>query len=289
MAGEARRSAHVNAHHRDVAGEGLRAVDNRTRRSVLTTILGASLGTAAASCFAEAAGKPVMIFAAATLKPALDPAAQAATEALHVGVTVVYGPSPALVKQLETGAPADIFFSADADWMDAAVARKLVDPATRVDLLSSTLVLIAPAADATPVTIAPGFPLATMLGDGRLAMCDPMMMPAGRYGRAALQKLGVWPSVQHRVANAEDVLAAVTYVSRREAALGIVFDTDAKLDPGVAVVGTFPPDTHPPIVYPVAAVARSTNPETPRVLAFLRSAAARRIFAAHGYTVLPVP
>jgi len=256
---------------------------------VLTTILTASLGTAAMSSFAQAAGEPVMIFAAATLKPALDPIAQAASEALHVRVTVVYGPSPALVKQLESGAPADIFFSADADWMNAVVARKLVDPATRVDLLSSRLVLIAPAADATPVSITPGFPLATMLGGGHLAMCDPMMMPAGRYGRAALQKLGVWPSVQHRIANAEDVLTAVTYVSRREAALGIVFDTDAKLDPAVAVVGTFPADTHPPIVYPVAAVARSTNPETPRVLAFLRSAAARTIFVAHGYTVLAAP
>jgi molybdate transport system substrate-binding protein len=253
---------------------------------VLTIILGASLGTAAAPCFTQAASKSVMIFAAATLKPALDPAGHAASEALHVPITTVYGPSPALVKQLENGAPADILFLADADWMDDAVARKLVDPASRVDLLSSRLVLIAPAADAKPVTIAPGFPLATMLSGGRLAMCDPMMMPAGRYGRAALQKLGVWPSVRKQVANAEDVLTAVTYVSRHEAALGIVFDTDAKLDPGVAVVGTFPPDTHPPIVFPVAAVARSTNPATLRVLAFLRSAAARAIFAAHGYAVL---
>lgn len=260
-----------------------------TRRSLLTAILGAPLGMAAAPRFAHAVDAPVMIFAAATLKPALDPAAHAASEALHVPVTTVYGPSPALVKQLENGAPADIFFSADSDWMDAAAAHKLVDPATRVDLLSSALVLIAPAADAKPVTIAPGFPLATMLGGGRLAMCDPMMMPAGRYGRAALQKLGVWPSVQDHIANAADVLTAVTYVSRQEAALAIVFDTDARLDPGVAVVGTFPPDTHPPIVYPIAAVARSGNPDTPRVLAFLRSADARAIFAAHGYTVLPAP
>jgi molybdate transport system substrate-binding protein len=116
-----------------------------------------------------------------------------------------------------------------------------------------------------------------------------MMMPAGRYGRAALQKLGVWPSVRDQVANAADVLTALTYVSRNEAALGIVFDTDARLDPGVTVVGRFPPDTHPPIVYPIAGVTRSTNPETPRVLAFLRSPAARTIFAAHGYTVLDVP
>lgn len=252
----------------------------------MTAILGGPLGLAAGFRGTQAADKPVMVFAAATLKPALDPAAHAASESLQVPVTTVYGPSPALVKQLENGAPADIFFSADADWMDDAVAHGLVDPATRVDLLSSTLVLIAAAANSRPVTIAPGFPLATMLGGGRLAMCDPMMMPAGRYGRAALQQLGVWPSVQQHVANAADVLTAVTYVSRHEAALGIVFDTDAKLDPGVTVVGTFAPDTHPPIVYPVAAVARSTNPKTRRVLAFLQSPTARAIFMAHGYSVL---
>jgi molybdate transport system substrate-binding protein len=259
------------------------------RRVLLSAVLGAPLGIAVASRAARAADKPVMIFAAATLKPALDPAAHAASKALHVPITTVYGPTPALVKDLENGAPADIFFSADADWMDDAIAHKLVDPATRVDLLSSTLVLIAPAAEAAPVTIAPGFPLATMLGGGRLAMCDPMMMPAGRYGRAALEKLGVWPSVRDHVANAADVLTAVTYVSRHEAAFGIVFDTDARLAPGVTVVGTFPPDTHPPIVYPIAAVLRSINPAAPRVLAFLRSAAAHAIFAAHGFTVLLAP
>jgi molybdate transport system substrate-binding protein len=263
--------------------------DGLARRVLLSAILGTLPGIAAASRGARAADKPVMIFAAATLKPALDPAAHAASKAVHVLITTVYGPTPALVKQLENGAPADIFFSADANWMDDAVGRKLVDPATRVDLLASTLVLIAPAGDATPVTIAPGFPLATMLGGGRLAMCDPMMMPAGRYGRAALQNLGVWSSVQDHIANAADVLTAVTYVSLHEAPLGIVFDTDVRLAPGVTVVGTFPPDTHPPIVYPIAAVARSINPVTPRVLAFLRSPAARAIFAAHGFTVLPPP
>jgi molybdate transport system substrate-binding protein len=287
LAGEGPPSLRLAAAGRQVAKADFGRHDGVARRVLLSAILGALPVIAAVSRGAQAADKPVMIFAAATLKPALDPAAHAAGKAVHVPITTVYGPTPALVKQLENGAPADIFFSADADWMDDAVARKLVDPATRVDLLSSTLVLIAPADEATPVTIVPGFPLATMLGGGRLAMCDPMMMPAGRYGRAALQKLGVWPSVQDHVANAADVLTAVTYVSRHEAALGIVFDTDARLAPGVTVVGTFPPDTHPPIVYPIAAVARSSNPATPLVLAFLRSAAARAIFAAHGFTVLP--
>jgi molybdate transport system substrate-binding protein len=191
------------------------------------------------------------------------------------------------VKQLENGAPGDIFFSADSDWMDEAVKAKIVDPKTRVDLLSSKLVLIAPAKQAKPVTIAPGFPLATMLGDGRLAVCDPMMMPAGRYGRAALQKLGVWDSVKDKIANAEDIRAALAYVSRGEAPLGVVFDTDARLDKGVAIIGTFPAETHPPIVYPIADVARSQNPDTARLTAFLTSAAAKPIFERYGYTFLP--
>jgi molybdate transport system substrate-binding protein len=232
------------------------------------------------------ADEPMMVFAAATLKNALDAVMQAARAELHVAVTLVYGPSPTLVKQLDGGAAADLFFSADADWMNDAIARRLVDPTSRVDLLSSRLVLIAPAGRAEPVTIATGFPLAEMLGSGRLAMCDPMMMPAGRYGRAALQKLGVWDGVKGHVANANDVLAALAYVSRGEAALGIVFDTDARLDSGVRVVGTFPADSHPPIIYPVAKVARSTNPDAERVLRFLRSAPARSIFESFGYVVL---
>ncbi len=230
-----------------------------------------------------------MILAAATLKGALDPVARAAEAALHVQIVTVYGPSPALVKQLENGAPGDIFFSADADWMNAAIAGKVVDPATRVDLLSSQLVLVGPAGKAMPVTIAPGFPLADMLNNGRLAMCDPMMMPAGRYGRAALQRLGVWDSVKGRIAVAEDVLAAMVLVSRQEAALGIVFDTDARLDQDVGIVGRFPPDSYPPIVYPIAAVATSRNPATRAVLDFLTSATGKAMFEAQGYTIPGLP
>lgn len=254
------------------------------RRTVLGT-LGVWVLSAAAQ--RAHASEPVMVFAAATLKGALDPVVEAARASLHLPITIAYGPSPALVKQLENGAPADIFFSADSDWMDDAAGRGLVDPATRVDLLSSKLVLISPAGGAQPVTIAPGFGLATMLGNGRLAMCDPMMMPAGRYGRIALQTLGVWDSVRDRVAMAADVLAALAYVSRHEAALGIVFDTDARLDAGVTVIGTFPDDSHQSIVYPVARVARSRNPDAARVLDFLTASQARTIFQEHGYAVLP--
>jgi molybdate transport system substrate-binding protein len=229
---------------------------------------------------------PVMIYAAATLRTALDAVIHAARESLHVAVTLVYGPTPALVQQLQNGASGDIFFPADSDWMNEAVALGIVEPSSRVDLLSSTLVLIAPASQGETVSVAPGFPLATLLGGGRLAMCDPMMMPAGRYGRSALQTLNVWESVKDHVANAADVQAALGYVSRHEAPLGIVFDTDARLDPGVRVIGTFPPDSHPPIVYPVATVARSRNPDTTRVFDFLTSDTARLLFASYGYTVL---
>jgi molybdate transport system substrate-binding protein len=233
------------------------------------------------------AAEPVTVFAAMTLKDVVDASLAAAQSAIGVSAKAVYGPAPALVKQLENGAPGDIFFSADKDWMDEAVKAKIVDPKTRVDLLSSKLVLIAPAAKAKPVAIAPGFPLAAMLGDGKLAVCDPMTMPAGRYGRAALQKLGVWDSVKDRIANAANIRAALAYVSRGEAPLGIVFDTDARLDTGVAVIGTFPADTHPPIVYPIATVARSQNPGTARLASFLVSAAAKPIFERYGYIFLP--
>jgi molybdate transport system substrate-binding protein len=224
--------------------------------------------------------------AAATLRSALDAVVEAARTSLHVTVTLVYGPTPSLVQQLQNGAAGDIFFSADSDWMNEAVARRIVNASTRVDLLSSALVLIAPAAHSESVAIEPSFPLARLLDGRRLAMCDPMIMPAGRYGRAALQKLGVWNSVQDRIANAADVQTALAYVSRHEAPLGIVFDTDARLDPGVRVIATFPSDSHPPIVYPIAITARSSNPDTGRVFDFLTSNAGRSIFSSYGYTVL---
>jgi molybdate transport system substrate-binding protein len=257
------------------------------RRCLTQAVLGAvALSLAERS---SSANEPVMIYAAATLKKALDAVIETTSASLHVQVTPVYGPSPALVQQLQNGAPGDIFFSADSDWMDEAVAHGIVQPSGRVDLISSTLVLIAPASQAENVPITPSLPLAALLGNGRLAMCDPMMMPAGRYGRSALQKLGVWNSVKDQVANAPDVLTALAYVSRREAAFGIVFDTDARLDRDVTVVGIFPSDSHPPIVYPIAPVARSRNPDTTRVFEFITSDAARTIFGSFGYAVLDRP
>ena len=235
----------------------------------------------------SAYAEDLLVFAAMTLQGALDDAAAAYTNQSGVNVTFSYGPSAALVKQIENGAPADILVSADSDWMDAAQTKGLIHDSTRIDLLSSQLVLIAPRGSSVAAVIRSGFPIQQMLGDGRLVMCDPMMMPAGRYGRASLQNLGVWQSVQDRVANADNVRAALAYVSQGEAPLGIVFDTDAALDSGVKIVGVFPAESHPPIVYPAAVIASSDNPAAESFLTFLKSAGAKPIFERYGYVFLP--
>jgi molybdate transport system substrate-binding protein len=233
------------------------------------------------------AADDLLVFAATTLKPALDDVADAYRRSGGGAARISYAPSSALVQQLDAGAPAELFISADADWMDAAAAKALIRKETRVDLLTSRLVLVAPRDSAVTAEIKPGFPLADLLAGGRLAMCDPMMMPAGRYARAALQTLGVWSAVKDRVANAESVRAALTYVARGEAPLAVVFDTDAAADPDVKVVGVFPSDSHPPIVYPAALTAVGKDPEAPKFLAFLQSAEARAIFERRGYAVRP--
>jgi molybdate transport system substrate-binding protein len=155
-----------------------------------------------------------------------------------------------------------------------------------VSLLGNRIVLVAPADSTADSAIAQGFPLATLLGDGRLAMGDPQAVPAGKYGKAALERLGVWPSVEAKVAPAENVRAALALVARGEAPLGIVYRTDAVAEKGVKVVGTFPEETHPPIVYPVALTAVSENPDAAAFLAYLRSAKARPAFEAQGFTMI---
>ena len=191
-----------------------------------------------------------------------------------------------MAKQIENGAPADLFISADSDWMDYLETRKLIKPGSRSDLLGNGIVLIAPAASPIKLTIAPGFALASALGSGRLAMADPAAVPAGRYGKAALEKLGVWDTVANRIAAAENVRAALLLVARGEAPLGIVYSTDAAVEPGVRIVDTFPGDTHPPIVYPIAVTATSTNPDASALLVYLRGAAAHAQFHKAGFTVL---
>jgi molybdate transport system substrate-binding protein len=235
---------------------------------------------------ASAQGKPVLVFAAASLKNALDAAAAKWRQETGKQATVSYAASSTLAKQIENGAPADLFISADPEWMDYLEQRKQIRPGSRSNLLGNSLVLISPAGSTVPLTIAPGFPLAAALGDGRLAMADPAAVPAGMYGKAALEKLGVWPSVANRIAAAENVRAALLLVGRGEAPLGIVYGTDAAIEPRVRIIATFPPDTHPPIVYPIALTASSENPNAPALLAYLHGAAARAQFQKAGFTVL---
>ena len=229
-----------------------------------------------------AAAETVTVFAAASLKESLDTAARLYESGSADKIVVSYAASSALAKQIESGAPADLFISADLDWMDYLEQRKLIKPATRKNLLRNRIVLIAPAASRAAVTIAPGFPLAKLLGDGRLAMANPEAVPAGRYGKAALEFLGVWKDVQPRVAAAENVRAALVLVSRGEAPLGIVYKTDAAADPRVRVVAEFPQNSHPPIIYPVAVTA--TGKAAAQLFqSWLGKAAARAVFEKYGF------
>jgi molybdate transport system substrate-binding protein len=228
----------------------------------------------------------VLVFAAASLKNALDDAVGAFAQRDKVKVNVSYAASSALAKQIDNGAPADIFISADLDWMNDVQQHNLIQVNTRANLLGNVLVLVAPADSSVKVDIKPGFPLATLIGDGHLAMADPDAVPAGKYGKAALQKLGVWDAVQAKVARAEDVRAALLFVSRKEAPFGIVYQTDAAADKGVKIAGVFPPDTYPPIIYPIALTATSKNPDAAKFLAFLSSPAAKPFFEKQGFAVL---
>ncbi len=228
----------------------------------------------------------LLVFAAASLKNALDEINGLYQRQKGISTRTSYAASSALAKQIEAGAPADVFMSADLDWMDYLAKRDLIKPETRANLLGNSIGLIAPAATARPLTIAPNFALARALGDRRLAMADPTSVPAGKYGKAALETLGVWVSVAGRIAPAATVRAALVLVSRGEAPLGIVYATDAAADPGVRIVGTFPPDTHPPIVYPVAVTRGAPHAGAADYVAFLKSSAARPAFEKQGFTVL---
>lgn len=229
-----------------------------------------------------AKAETVTVFAAASLKDALDENVKAYESKAGDRVVVSYAASSALAKQIEAGAPADIFISADLDWMDYLEQRRLIRSDTRRNLLRNRLVLIAPADSAASVDIAPGFPLARLLGNGRLAMANPDAVPAGKYGKASLEALGVWKDVQSKVASTENVRAALVLVSRGEAPLGIVYRTDAAVDPKVRVVGVFPESTHPPIIYPIAetAVAKAA---AAAFVAWLNRPEARAIFQKYGF------
>lgn len=233
-----------------------------------------------------AATKPVVVFAAASLKTALDRIARGWQEKTGTQVSLSYAASSAIAKQVEAGAPADLFLSADLRWMDWLEERQRIARDSRKALLGNTLVLIAPKDSAIELKIEPGFKLAEALGEGRLAMGEPKSVPAGTYGQAALEHLGVWDQVSTRFAGAENVRVALAYVARGETPLGIVYATDARSEPGVRVVDTFPAGSHAPIVYPVALTAASANPQAKAFLDFLSSPEASAVFEQEGFTVL---
>jgi len=234
----------------------------------------------------SASAADVTVFAAASLKEAMDDRARQFEASTGNKVIVSYGASNALAKQIEAGAPADLFISADLDWMDYLDQRHLLAPGTRVSLLRNTLVLIAPASSKSALKIGPQFGLAAALGPEKLAMANPDSVPAGKYGKAALEKLGVWSGVEKQVARTETVRAALALVSRGEAPFGIVYATDALADKGVRVVDTFPPDTHPPIVYPAAVIATAKSSAAKPLLDYLRSPGARTVWEKYGFGVV---
>lgn len=263
-----------------------RRAPRRLALAVLALAVGLGLGWALLPAGrARAADAPVTVFAAASLNNALDDVGRAFTARTGTPVRFSYAASSTIARQIEAGAPADVFVSADADWMDYLARRGLVDAASRRDVLTNHLALIAPAASRVRLRVGPRMPLLQALDGGRLALAGPEV-PAGRYGRAALAALGVWPSVRDHVVSAESVRAALAFVARGEAPLGIVYDTDAKVEPRVRIVGLFPDSTHPPIVYPAARVAGASNPGAAAFLAFLQGPQAAAIFRRYGFAVL---
>ncbi len=233
------------------------------------------------------AAAAVTVFAAASLREAMDAQARAFEARTGEKVIVSYAGSNALARQIDAGAPADLFISADEAWMDDLDRRGRLAPGTRIDLLGNALVLVAPAASTVSLAIGPSFPLAAALRTGRLALANPDSVPAGKYAKQALESLGVWQSVERQVARSENVRAALAFVARGEAPLGIVYRTDALAEPGVRVVGTFAAGSHPPIVYPAAVVGASRSPHARALLDYLRSPAAGDTWRRFGFATLP--
>ena len=255
------------------------------------TVLGVvgTAGLAGAADAGRTAGEnaptQLLVFAAASLSEALDEVDRAFMARTGVRVNASYAASSVLAKQIEAGAPADAFFSADLAWVDYLDERGLLKRGSRRDVLGNSLVLIAPVDSPLRLSIAPGFDLTAALGEGRLATADPDSVPAGKYARAALTNLGVWQSVSDRLVRGENVRAALAYVARGEAPLGVVYQSDAQAEKRVRAVGVFPEDSHPPITYPVALTVRA-RPEAARFADFLASDTARQIFTRYGFTTL---
>jgi molybdate transport system substrate-binding protein len=251
-----------------------------------TALVFAFLIAALAAAPVRAQDTTLTVFAAASMKNAVDDINAAFTKATGIKVVASYAASSALAKQIEQGAPADVFASADLEWMDYVAGKKLIKPETRTNLLGNKLVLIAPKdSKIGNVAIGQGFDLAKLAGDGRIATGDVKAVPVGKYAKAALEKLGAWSAAESKFAMADNVRAALLLVGRGEAALGIVYETDTKVEPNVKIIGHFPDGSHPPIIYPVALTA-TAKPEAAKYLAFLRSGTAQVGFERYGFTYL---
>jgi molybdate transport system substrate-binding protein len=237
------------------------------------------------SVAAQTDNPPLIVFAAASLTNALQEMGDEFTKASSIPVKFSFAASSALARQIENGAPADVFFSADIEWMDYLQSRQLIRMPTRHDVVANRLVLVAPADSKIVVKIGPYFPLAATLGAGRLTTGDPDSVPVGRYAREALTKLGVWNDVEKRLVRADSVRSALAFVDRGEAALGIVYTTDAEIDKRVRVVDVFPDDTHLPIVYPIA-LTLDAKPDALKFLDYVRSTAADATFKKYGFQPL---
>lgn len=243
----------------------------------------AALGWGAAAV-AQDVNEPVTIFAAASATDAVNEIAEAYAAQGGGSLRPVVASSSTLARQIDQGAPADIFLSANVTWMDHLDQGGLLAPGTRVPLLSNRLVLVAPAESPLQLRLAPGLALRGLLGDGRLALGDPAHVPAGIYAKQALEALGLWDQVADRLAQASNVRAALALVDRGEVAAGIVYETDAAIAPRVRIVDAFPDAVTPPITYPLAIVAGRDTPAVRAAYDFLRGAAATAIFARHGFT-----
>ena len=236
--------------------------------------------------FAQEPRKPeLLVFAASSLTNVLGELSPAWEKDSGQTVRLSFAASSVLARQIEAGGAADVFVSADQEWMDYLAERKLLDLKSRRDLVGNSLVLVAPADSAVSLAIVPGFKLSEAMAGGRLATGDPDTVPVGRYAKAALTTLGVWDQVSSRLVPAENVRAAMTYVARGEAPLGIVYATDAQIEKKIRVVGTFPDSSHAPITYPAAATA-TAGPSASAYLAWLASSEAAMVWKKHGFREL---
>jgi molybdate transport system substrate-binding protein len=252
------------------------------------TLAAAALGILIGVSPQVQAADNTLVLAAASMKDSLEEVAKLYEQNTGRKVALSFAASSALAKQIEQQAPADIFISADLDWMDYLAKRDLIKPDSRSNLLGNKLVLVAPKAVASPITIEKGnFPVLQRLGNGRLATGEPNSVPVGKYAKAALTHLGVWDEVEPKLVRAESVRSALAFVSRGEALLGIVYETDAKVDRGVEIIGTFPADSHPAIIYPVALTTGSKAADAQAFLDFVKSSAAFEVFKKFGFSAAP--